>query len=202
MIENIKILGNYTEMNYEEEHMIIQFRASTLNIDELWQSGSLSATFLSKFWGKFFPIQEDTCFRADVIDSVRYVAGELIGNAVKFGCEPNFLIKIGLCMSEQELHFYVTNDIKIEDVDKYEKYIQKISDRSPEELYLEQMEKNALDDNNDSCMGFLTIIMDYGAEIAWKFEKKHDLETVTATIMVRLTIVRELQSEGGTDRCV
>ncbi len=192
-----KLFGNFTEMNDNEEHMLIKFRAATLNMDELWESGSLSASFLSRFWGTFFPSHDKTSKRvkAEMKDAVRFIAGELIGNAVKFTYEPHFLIKITLCMSDNELHFYVTNSISPEDDKEYQTFVEKIVTEDPDELYLEQMEKNALEENEESRMGFLTMILDYGAVPTWKFEKDEDSGVRTVTTMVRLPVVRNLRSE-------
>ncbi len=67
---------------------------------------------------------------------MRYIAGELIGNAVKFSCEPNFLVRIALCLSDEQLHFYVTNSLRPEDAAEYRDFITKIIDNDPDELYL------------------------------------------------------------------
>ncbi len=44
-----EVFGNYMEMNLNQEHMALQFKAAKLNIDEPWESGALSASFLSRF---------------------------------------------------------------------------------------------------------------------------------------------------------
>ncbi|MDM8550125.1 hypothetical protein QUF72_08615 [Desulfobacterales bacterium HSG2] len=190
MPDKVKLFGNFAEMDDGEEHLLIKVKAATLNIDELWESGSLSASFLSSFWGKFFP-SSNKASKAEMKDAVRYIAGELVGNAVKFSHEPDILIRIALCMSENELHFYVTNSVAPKAVGEYQEFIKKLADSDPDELYVEQMEKNALDDDSDeSHMGFLTIILDYGACLAWKFEEHEDSGIHIATTMARLPVVR------------
>jgi hypothetical protein len=161
-------------------------------MDELWESGSLSASFLSSFWGKFFPLS-DKASKSQIKDAVRYIAGELIGNAVKFTYEPDILIKIALCLSENELYFYVTNSVSPQAIKTYQTFIKKLSDGDPDALYIDQMEKNALDDDSDeSQMGFLTIILDYGASLAWKIEEHEDSGIHIVTTMARLPVVRNL----------
>lgn len=190
MSENIQLYGNFLEMNPAQEHLTLQFKAANFNIDDLWESGTLSAAFLSNFWGKFFP-SKDQKAKTVVKDAVRYIAGELIGNAVKFSFEPNFLIGIALYLSDNELHFYATNSIRNEDAHSYRAFIQWILDGDPEALYIEQMEKNALEDSTESRMGFLTMILDYGAEPAWKFTSYDDMKTQEVTTMIRLPVVRK-----------
>ncbi len=194
MSDTSEIFSNFIEMTSGQEHLTLQFKASTLNMDELWESGALSAAFLSNFWGKFFP-SKDKAARTEVRDAVRYIAGELIGNAVKFSYEPNFLISIALCLSDNALHFYATNSIRGADAERYKAFIQKILDGDPEALYIEQMEQNAMEDSTESRMGFLTMILDYGAEPSWKFSSDADVRKVTT--MIRLPVVRTSETEGG-----
>ncbi|MDM8526103.1 hypothetical protein QUF80_22235 [Desulfococcaceae bacterium HSG8] len=193
MSDKNEIFGNYMEMNPGQEHMTLQFRAALMNIDELWESGALSASFLSNFWGKFFP-SKDQEGRTEMKDAVRYIAGELIGNAVKFSYEPDFLIRIALCLSDEELHFYVTNSVRNEDAGDFKNFIRKILDNDPDELYIEQMEKNASEESDESRMGFLTMILDYGAEPAWEFKTDEDMGIQTVTTMLRLSVVRNTRS--------
>jgi len=193
MSDQVKLYGEFTEMSDKNEYLIIKFRASTMNIDELWESGSLSASFLSSFWGTFFPMQhkDSKQRKAEMKDSVRYIAAELIGNAVKFSYEPLFLIRIALCMCDDALHFYVTNSVKPDDVENYQNFILNLLESDPDQLYLEQMEKNAMEENEESRMGFLTMILDHGANLAWKFEENKEFGIQTATTMARLPIVRD-----------
>ncbi len=191
----IKYFGNYSERQMDEEHMTLQFKAATLGRDELWENGTLSASFLSKYWGNFFP-ECDRASRAGIEDSVRYIAGELIGNAVKFSCEPDFLVRIALCLSDYELHFFVTNSLEPEDAEEYQHLIQQLLGRDPEEMYLEQMERTARNGRGNSRIGFLTIMLIYGATLAWKFERNMDTDIITSTSMVRMPVVRHLKPES------
>lgn len=190
MSDNIKIFGNYVELDSVKEYMVINFSANTLAIDELWDSSALSAKFLSGFWGKFFPKKdaETGHVRNDVKDSVRYIAAELLGNAVKFSFQPEFIIKIGLYMINGELRFYVTNSVMPDKIDEFQDFIRKIISHDPNELYLNQMEKSAELGNMESRMGFLTILLDYESIVAWKFEKDGKIDIVTT--LVRLPIMR------------
>lgn len=190
MPDKDQLFGNYTEMAPEHEHMTLQFRAATLNMDELWESGTLSASFLSNFWGKFFP-SKDQKAKTQVKDAVRYIAGELIGNAVKFSYEPNVMVRIALCLSENELRFYVTNSVRPEDAAVYQKFVQKILDNDPDDLYIKQMEANALEESTESRMGFLTMILDYGAAPSWKFRTNEEMGGQSVTTLLRLPVVRD-----------
>jgi hypothetical protein len=53
------------------------------------------------------------------------------------------------------------------------------------------MEKNALEESEESRMGFLTMILDHGADLAWKFEENEEFGIQVATTMARLPIKRD-----------
>lgn len=188
-----KIFGAFIEMNEGDMkgRLSLSFQAMTLNIDELWEGSTLSAKFLSTFWGKFFP---DHCsvsqhIRKQVEDEVHYVSGELLGNAVKFSHEPEYMIEICLYLCERELRFYVTNSLNPDDEDEFQAFITRILNEDTSALFLEQLEKSASGESDESGVGFLTMINDYGITLSWKFEKKaRGMKTVTT--LARLPIVR------------
>ena len=58
-------------------------------------------------------------------------------------------------------------------------------------LYIEQIEKNAMTNDDCSGLGFLTMINDYSAKLGWKFDtiKNNNSEPVlTVTTMVQIVI--------------
>jgi hypothetical protein len=57
-----------------------------------------------------------------------------------------------------------------------------------------QMEKNAQEGSNESRMGYLTILLDYEAKLAWKFQKLDGAILVTTS--ARLPVVRQNRQEG------
>lgn len=196
--KNIVIFGDFTDTNDGEirGRLALSFQSQTLNLDELWESSSLSAKFLSTFWGKFFPKSdpESGRIRKDVEDEILYISGELLGNAVKFSFEPSFLAEICLYLHESELRFYVTNSINPNNIEQFQNFIKRVLSEDASELFLEQMEKSVAEESHDSGVGFLTLMNDYGVSLAWKFEEKlSGLNTVTT--LARLPIVRK----GGTE---
>jgi len=188
-----KIFGNFLEMKEGDMkgRLSLSFQAMTLNIDELWEGSALSAKFLSTFWGKFFPDKGNLSphIRKRVQDEVHYISGELMGNAVKFSYEPEYLIEICLYLYENELRFYVTNSLNPDYEDKFQTFILRILTEDPSELFLEQIEKSAAEENNESGVGFLTMINDYGVTLSWKFgEKIPGIKTVTTLAQLPIII--------------
>ncbi len=194
-----KTFGNFREMGNTQEYLIISFSSSTLSIQDRWRNNSLSADFLASYWGTFFPLHPDESkhHRAEVQDTVSYIANELLENAIKFSYEPAKIpIRIGIYLSETLLRFYVTNSMNPERVDSFQNYIQKLLSEDPGELYIRQLERNASEESTESRLGFLTLLNDYDAKLGWKFDVLSNdagLECHTVTTMVELAIVRKYQ---------
>ncbi len=193
MPDNVILYGDYIESKCPAEHSILHFEASTLNIDELWENGFQSASFLSKFWGNFFSAHDEEV-KADIENSVRYIAAELIGNAVKYGYRPDLAIKIVLSVPDSEIHIFVKNKVGSINALEYQNLIRQLLSSDPEKMFIDQMEQIAIDSNTKSCIGFLTILLDYGGNLGWKFEVEDNSETMTTTTTVRLPVLDNLQS--------
>ncbi len=193
----VRYFGDFCEISdNEREYMVMNFSSVTLDINDLWENSALSAKFLSGFWGKFFPTsgKEQKSRRNALEDSVRFIAAELLGNSVKFGYRGGCDIRVSLLMEENELRFYVKNLVDPDVLEGFQIFIQRLLSEDLNELYVSQMEKNALEGSTESRMGFLTILLDYDATLAWKFER-HD-DKVVVTTLARLPVVRQ-PAQGG-----
>jgi hypothetical protein len=179
--------GDFSQAPRRSERQIVQFKAHALNTDQLWENGSLSAFYISNFWETYFQSRQYSA-RADIRDSMRYIAAELIGNAVKYGTSPDIKINITLNLNIPEFRIVAINSVESDMADAYMKFIERLLASDPEKLYIDQMEKNAVDPNWQSSIGFLTIMLDYGGQLAWKFKAKDDATTLTATTMVRVPV--------------
>jgi len=188
----VETFGNFIEPGETLEYLIISFSSSTLSIHERWRNNSLSADFLAEYWGTFFPASDrSTKGRNEVRDAVGYIANELLENAIKFNYEKaRKPVKIGLYLSDSELRFYVTNSVAPDSVEAFKGYIREIMTQDPDELYIRQIERNAENETEDSRLGFLTMINDYGARMGWRFEKDEIDQFIYVTTMTLLPIVR------------
>jgi hypothetical protein len=190
------IYGDYSEAPIRSELQIVRFRALALDPDQLWENGSLSAFYISDFWDTYFHSQKHFA-RADIRDSVRYIASELIGNAVKYSATPDISIKITLNLNTPEFRFFAINEVELDRAEAYKQFVERLLACDPEKLYIDQMEKNSTDSDWRSSIGFLTIMLDYGCQLAWKFNAKGDANTLTATTMVRLPVTGNDTANNG-----
>lgn len=190
-----QIFGNFIEPTPSQEYLIIGFSPSSIPLKQRWRNNGLSADFLADYLTTFFPgTQEDSSAltrQAEVKSAVSYIANELLENAMKFNDEnSHYPIDIKLQLEKDGLIFSVANSIPASAVENFQAYIQKLLACDPSEMYIEQLEKNAADDNcTASGLGLLTMLNDYSAKMGWKFETvQQDPEIIAVTTMVQLKL--------------
>ncbi len=188
-----QIFGNYVEPSDDIEHLVIHFSPTAIPLQQRWRNNGLSADFLAEYWTTFFPTS-DTLFesrRKAMKGAVAYIANELLENIMKFNYNPaQCAVNLGLYLHKDELRFYTSNAIIPENYTSFRERIRQLLTEDPEELYIRQIEQNALNvDKGGSCLGLLTMIHDYEAQLAWKFE---DVQCGTASseLVLVYTLVR------------
>jgi len=150
---------------------------------------------MADYLATFFPGNEDDSStierQAEIKSAVSYIANELLENAMKFNNETSqYPINIKLQLESEGVLFSVVNSISRQGVDKFQAYIQQLLASEPSELYIQQLEKNAVEEScTDSGLGLLTMLTDYSAKIGWKFQTVHkDPEVIAVTTMVQLRV--------------
>ncbi len=197
-----KIFGDFVESKDNHEYLIIGFSPSSIPLQQRWRNNGLSADFLADYLTTFFPAYDISSLnqQAEIKDAVAYVANELLENAMKYSYEPSKNpVSIGLTLDEQSVRFYVTNHIAPDTVDDFEAFIKRLLTEDPHELYFRQVEESADNENTPtSHLGFLTMITNYSAQLAWKFEiDETDPLDVAVTTMVKLLIQgKETETNG------
>jgi hypothetical protein len=190
-----KIFGQFSEQAFSsEEYLILGFSPSSIPLQQRWRNNGLSADFLADYMTTFFPndTNADGVEKQDEIKSaVSYIANELLENAMKFN-DPNsqYPISIQIQLHSDHIVFSVTNSISPKASETFQAYIQKLIDSDPQELYLQQLEDNAQEENSGSSgLGLLTMLNDYMAKVGWKFQTiKKEQEILTVTTMVQFII--------------
>jgi hypothetical protein len=191
----IQTFGDFIELPASQEYLIIGFSPSSIPLKQRWRNNGLSADFMADYLATFFPGNEDDSStierQAEIKSAVSYIANELLENAMKFNNETSeYPINIKLQLESEGVLFSVVNSISRQGVDKFQAYIQQLLASEPSELYIQQLEKNAVEEScTDSGLGLLTMLTDYSAKIGWKFQTVHkDPEVIAVTTMVQLTI--------------
>ncbi|MDM8567224.1 DUF6272 family protein [Candidatus Halobeggiatoa sp. HSG11] len=194
----VQTFGEFIEIQPKQgEYLTIGFSPSCRPLKERWQNNGLSADFIAEYFRVFFigklmdlAKEEEKVVLSNIKDTVKYVANELLENAMKFQNESlPFTAKIGLSLYDDKLVFCVTNCVDEQQVEPFQQFIQSLLNEDPQELYFKTMRSNALgSDNNRSGLGLLSMICDYSAKLSWKFETIQTPPVTVVTTMVLLEI--------------
>jgi hypothetical protein len=175
------------------EYLKIGFSPSSIPLQQRWRNNGLSADFLADYLSTFFPGEDpDSAERqTEIKDAVSYIANELLENAMKFSFAPSqHSVSIEMFLEADVISLYATNNLDPSKLEGFQAYIQRLLTEDLDELYMEQIERNAEADNEDaSGLGFLTMLNDYGAALAWEFSDHGESgDGVVVTTMVQLTV--------------
>lgn len=181
----------------DRDSLELTFTPSSRPIKQRWRNNLLSAHFVADYLSSFLPVDaQDASTEKRIKQSkgaVSYVANELLENAIKFNKDDaNYKVKFGIhFIGETEVTavIFASNSVTQEGANKLKEFIEEILASDPNELYLQQLEKNAESESETSGLGLLTMINDYSAKIGWKFEPRPDSpETIAVTTVVQISV--------------
>ncbi|MEM7407631.1 MAG: ATP-binding protein [Pseudomonadota bacterium] len=172
------------------EYLKIGFFPTSIPLQQRWKNNGLSADFLAGYLSTFFP-GEDSKTKArqnEIRDAISYIANELLENAMKFSHgSDQHSVSIEMFLEEDVVSLYATNCVDPGALGAFQVFLNRLLTEDPDMLYMEQLESNAEDDAGSSGLGFLTMLNDYGAALAWQFADDED-GSVSLTTMVQLDI--------------
>jgi hypothetical protein len=152
------------------ESLSLNFSPSSVPLKQRWRNNGLSADFLADYVTTFLPRSADEPGLAvrenEVRGAVSYIANELLENAMKYGVEGSHPISIQLQLTSDRVSFQATNSAPAAMAARFQLFIERLLAADPIELYAEQLENS---EDEGSGLGFLTMINDYGASLAWRF---------------------------------
>lgn len=191
-----EIYGNFVERDYisdagaDSEFLMINFSPTSIPLQERWRNNGLSADFLADYLSSFFPGEDEETLnrRSEIKGGVSYIANELLENAMKFNFAPaKHSVSIGMELKTDKVVFYVANCVDPSMNEYFQNQIQRLLTEDPNELYMEKLMENEEDEESSgSGLGYLTMINDWNATLAWKFEDlEEDAEAQKVTVMVQ-----------------
>jgi hypothetical protein len=184
--------GNFQEIRRDPdtESLNLSFWPGRIPLKQRWRNNGLSADFLGDYLTTFFPLDDadpaTVRRQADIRGAVSFVANELLENAMKFhdAAQPE-PITISLCLRHDRVTFHESNGSDAATAAGFRSFVRKVVESDPAELYMQQLENNAASEGT-AGLGYLTMINDYGADLAWRFEPSGSGFRVTT--QVTLTI--------------
>ena len=187
-----QIFGDFQEQEAGDEYLLVRFSPTSLPLQQRWRNSGLSADFLAEYWAAFFPAHDipSRNRQREVKGAINYIANELLENVMKFNYQSiDYAVGLGLYLYQDEFRFYASNAVDPKQVDEFQHRIKLLLTEDIQELYLAQIERNVAEEGNGSQLGLLTMINDYGATIAWKFEAiALEPAFIVVTTMVRLQV--------------
>lgn len=185
-------IGSYRAPHNEAEieSLSLRFSPISIPIKQRWRNNGLSADFLADYVSTFFPRVEDDpaseTRRREISGAVKYIANELLENAMKYSAQlAGPPINILLQLDHERIAFWETNTMDVAQGERFRAFIEQLLANDPSAFYLEQLERSATGEG--SGLGFLTMINDYAAQLAWRFTPTNPA-TVTVTTHVYLAI--------------
>lgn len=194
-----QIFGDFNNMNNgRHEYLKISFSPTSRPLQQRWRNNGLSADFLADYLSTFFPGEDSSSQerQAEIKDAVNFIANELLENAMKFNYAPSeHPVSIEMYLAEDQVSLYVTNSVNPQTIADFQTFIQRLLTEDTDELYMEQLMRNAEEEDTeeetdvDSGLGYLTMLNDYGVNLAWKFEPlepNSDAMKVTTMTMLKI----------------
>ena len=193
-MSNIELIGDFTNIDScdEGEYLQLGFQPSSVPLKQRWRNNGLSADFLGDYVTTFFPGDENDpqtkSRQAEIQNAVSYIANELLENGMKYSDESlQQPICINMLLNRDKILICEKNAAGTQQAQQFRDFIERLQNSDPMEMYVEQLEAKATDDSG-SGLGFLTMLNDYGVELAWRFEPAPNGEMVTITTEVKLSV--------------
>ena len=188
----VQIFGDFIEQMEGKEYLLVRFSPTSLPLQQRWRNSGLSADFLAEYWSVFFPAHDvpSRNRQREIKGAINYIANELLENVMKFNYQSiDYAVGLGLYLYQDEFRFYANNAIDPKSVDAFQRRIQTLLTGNVQQLYVDQVERNVAEERTGSGLGLLTMINDYDAKLAWKFEAVAlEPAFMVVTTMVQLSL--------------
>ncbi|MCM0590024.1 MAG: DUF6272 family protein [Gloeotrichia echinulata DVL01] len=195
-----QIFGEFIEEFPPNHHCLeLTFNTVSRTSQRQWRNHRLCAYYIADYFANIVSIDKDDPDGANRIkeckNSISYIGNELLENAVKFQeMNDDYPVTFGIYYIEDSEKLtaviFTNNSINAHGVAKLQAFIQELLSSDTQELYVQQLEKIAAEeDSKSSGIGLLTIINDYSAKLGWEFElESTDTQIMTVTTMAQIIV--------------
>jgi hypothetical protein len=170
-----EILGHIGPPDERSEFLSLSFSPLSAPLRHRWRNNGVSADFLGDYVITFLPAIEGVATesrQSEIKHAVTYIANEFLENAMKYH-ERHVDIPIGirLELANDHITLSASNGIGFAQAQRYKGFAERILQENAGDQLVSQLEKSAAaPDSGESCLGLLTMINDYQAELGWRFE--------------------------------
>jgi hypothetical protein len=185
---------NEPESDAKCEFLALSFSPLNAPIRSRWRNNGLSADFLGDYVTTFFSANGDVtdvpAHQREIKHAVTYIANEFLENAMKYHQrDVDIPIGIRLELTGSQITISASNGVGAEQASRYKAFLERILTHDTGSLLALQLEESSMDGaSNESGLGLLTMINDYGVRLGWEFEghAKHSGFLVVTTSAVLL----------------
>lgn len=193
-----QIYGIYREQTNDDcEYLTLAFSPLSAPLHSRWRNNGLSADFLGDYVITFLPKEGDFAASRchELRHTVAYVANELLENAMKYHAQGrNIPISLHLELTCEYISVSATNGVDADHAERYKAFIENLLVGDAGDLLIQRLEESARQEQpNDSGLGLLTMINDYGACLGWSFDadtRCPGVATVTTRAVLTHTMLR------------
>jgi len=146
-----------------------------------WKHSAMTSDFIAEMIALSFrpSPQQYKVVRHDI----GYVTNELLENAIKFRMQGDIVIEA--LVEAESFRIRVSNFVDDETAVRFQHFLSNVTTGDPGDLLIQQIEASVAASGNISGLGLLTLMSDYQAHLAWRFEedrphKRTKLETYAA----------------------
>jgi hypothetical protein len=192
------------ELSSECEYLTLAFSPTSAPLRYRWRNNGLSADFLGDYVTTFLPgVPAFENRQREIKHAVTYIANELLENAMKYHQpDVDIPIKIRLELATDHIKVSVSNGIDVVQAGRYETFVQGLRGGNAAELLSQQQEANAeCSESNISCLGLLTMMSDYDAQLDWRFDP-HPVRSQSMTVTTSAVLPLKIASgEPPLEKC-
>jgi hypothetical protein len=191
-----RALGHHKQQSGERcEFLTLAFSPLNAPLRSRWRNNGLSADFLGDYVTTFLPTDRSTTgvegSQTGIRHAVTHIANELLENAMKYHeHDVNIPIEIRLELTSDHITVSASNGIDAEQARCYQAFVENILHEDAGDLLVRRLEEGAGGkESKKSCIGLLTIMNDYVAQLGWHFESHpaySDVMTVTTSALLSL----------------
>jgi hypothetical protein len=188
-------LGTYRERASQCEYLTLAFSPTSAPLRSRWRNNGLSADFLGDYVTTFLPTNGGAPAlenrQNEIKHAVTYIANELLENAMKYH-QPDveIPIRIHLELASDHITVSVSNGISVVQAGRYKAFVEHLQEGDACDLLLRQQEESAQSSGSTmSCLGLLTMISDYNAQLDWRFDagptQSESMTVTTSAVLPR-----------------
>jgi hypothetical protein len=184
----VTTLGDWTEQSGDaraQHEMTVDARF----LREQWKRCSIAADSWADYLSALVPTDGSAMMSPeDVRSLLSYMLNEMLENTAKFSSGEEQPVEYRAWMEPDSVIVELSNRAEGGQAGRLQNFATTLLEGDPSELYIARMEEAAETGESGSGIGFLTLVMDYGVALAFRFTNRPDGYT-SVTVQAQFSLV-------------